>query len=82
MKILDSEGRELPAGEIGEVFMMPPGGQGSTYRYLGATARAQLVEKVVDVAFHGADRDYQLLCDVLIGKSRRNQLQHFTLPRG
>ncbi len=40
MKILDPEGRELPPGEIGEVFMMPPGGQGSTYRYIGATATA------------------------------------------
>ncbi len=40
MRILDPEGRELPPGEIGEVFMMPPGGQGSTYRYVGATAKA------------------------------------------
>ena len=38
VRILDSDGDELPAGEIGEVFMMPPGGQGSTYRYVGATA--------------------------------------------
>jgi bile acid-coenzyme A ligase len=40
MKILDAKGRELPAGEVGEVFMMPPGGQGSTYRYIGAEAAA------------------------------------------
>jgi bile acid-coenzyme A ligase len=40
LRILDAEGRELPPGEIGEVFMMPPGGQGSTYRYIGAQATA------------------------------------------
>jgi len=40
IRILDEQGRELPPGEVGEVFMMPPGGQGSTYRYIGAEARA------------------------------------------
>ena len=40
MRIQDPDGRELPAGEIGEVFMMPPGGQGSTSRYIGAEATA------------------------------------------
>lgn len=40
LRILDPQGAELPPGEIGEVFMMPPGGQGSTYRYVGATATA------------------------------------------
>jgi bile acid-coenzyme A ligase len=40
VRILDAEGRELPPGEIGEVFMLPPGGQGSTYRYVGADAVA------------------------------------------
>ena len=40
LRVLDAEGRELPPGEVGEVFMLPPGGQGSTYRYVGATARA------------------------------------------
>jgi bile acid-coenzyme A ligase len=40
IRILHPEtGRELPAGEIGEVYMMPSGGQGSTYRYVGAEAR-------------------------------------------
>jgi bile acid-coenzyme A ligase len=33
-------GEELPVGEIGEIYMLPAGGQGSTYRYLGADARA------------------------------------------
>src|SRR5262245_40036053 len=40
IRILDEQGRELPPGEIGEVVMMPPGGRGSTYRYIGADARA------------------------------------------
>ncbi len=34
------DGGELPPGEIGDVFFLPPGGQGSTYRYVGATARS------------------------------------------
>ena len=41
MKILDSEGKELPPGEVGEVYMMPETGPGSTYRYVGATPRAR-----------------------------------------
>jgi bile acid-coenzyme A ligase len=40
IRILDEDGRELPPGEIGDVFMMPPGGRGSTYRYVGAEARS------------------------------------------
>jgi bile acid-coenzyme A ligase len=40
IRILGDDGRELPPGEIGEVFMMPPGGRGSTYRYVGAEAKA------------------------------------------
>ena len=39
VRILDDAGIELPPGEIGEVFMKPPGGQGSTYRYIGAEPR-------------------------------------------
>lgn len=38
--ILGPDGEAMPAREIGEVFMMPPGGQGSTYRYLGAESTA------------------------------------------
>lgn len=35
-RVLDDAGREVPAGQVGELFMMPDGGTGSTYRYLGA----------------------------------------------
>jgi bile acid-coenzyme A ligase len=36
MKILDAEGRELPPGAVGEVYMRPDTGPGSTYHYVGA----------------------------------------------
>jgi len=39
MKILDDNGRELPPGEMGEIYVLPPGGPGSTYHYVGASAR-------------------------------------------
>ena len=40
MRILDPETlQDLPVGEIGEIFMLPPSGPGSTYRYVGANAR-------------------------------------------
>jgi bile acid-coenzyme A ligase len=38
--ILDSEGRQLPPGQMGEVFAMPPGGPESTYHYIGAERRS------------------------------------------
>ncbi len=40
MKVVDESGNTLPAGEIGEIFMMPPTGQGSTYHYVGDEAKA------------------------------------------
>lgn len=39
MKIVDEDGKTLPPGEIGEVFLMPEGGQGSTYHYIGDKAK-------------------------------------------
>jgi bile acid-coenzyme A ligase len=41
LKVLDEDGRECGPGEIGEVYMLPPGGKGSTYIYLGAEAKEQ-----------------------------------------
>jgi bile acid-coenzyme A ligase len=40
MKVLDPSGAELPRGQVGEVWMRASTGQGSTYHYIGAEARA------------------------------------------
>jgi len=39
MKILDEAGHALPPGEVGEVYMLPDVGVGTTYRYVGAEPR-------------------------------------------
>jgi bile acid-coenzyme A ligase len=38
-RVLDETGAPAPTGEIGEIFMRPRAGPGSTYHYLGAEAR-------------------------------------------
>lgn len=40
VKVVDEEGNELPTGEIGEIFLLPEGGRGSTYHYIGAESKA------------------------------------------
>ncbi|HEY6599350.1 MAG TPA: AMP-binding protein [Pseudomonadales bacterium] len=40
MKVVDEQGRTLPPGEVGEVFMRPLAGPGTTYRYIGAEAKS------------------------------------------
>jgi len=40
MKIVDENGVSLPAGEIGEIYIMPESGAGTTYHYVGAEAKA------------------------------------------
>ncbi len=40
VRIVGPDGTPLPPNEIGEVFMLPPGGQGSTYQYVGAKAKS------------------------------------------
>jgi len=63
IKILDAEGRELPPGEIGEVFMLPNAGQGSTYRYIGAEPKARDGwESLGDMGYLDAD-GYLYLAD-------------------
>lgn len=39
MKAVDAEGRELPPGEAGEIYMRRAPGTPETYRYIGADAR-------------------------------------------
>ncbi len=38
--ILRPDATECEPGEIGEIYMMPPGGRGSTYQYIGSEATA------------------------------------------
>lgn len=40
MKVVREDGSEADTGEVGEVFFLPDGGQGSTYTYLGAESVA------------------------------------------
>lgn len=39
LRILDDDGNEVALNELGEVYAMPSGGPGSTYRYIGAERR-------------------------------------------
>ncbi|MBJ19155.1 MAG: AMP-binding protein [bacterium] len=57
IRILDAERNELPAGEMGEIFMMPTAGPGSTYQYVGAKANASHEgwESVGDMGYLDAD---------------------------
>jgi bile acid-coenzyme A ligase len=57
LKILDDNGRELAAGEMGEIYMLPAGGTGSTYHYVGANARrtADGWESVGDMGYFDKD---------------------------
>ncbi|MQA95885.1 MAG: AMP-binding protein [Streptosporangiales bacterium] len=72
MKILDAEGRELPPGEVGEVWMRST--EGPTYAYIGATAREQDGwESLGDMGYMDAD-GYLYLSDrqtdmILVGGS-------------
>ena len=40
LRILNDAGEDCAVGEIGEIYFLPDGGRGSSYAYIGATARA------------------------------------------
>ncbi len=64
IKICDPEGKALPPGEIGEIYMLPETGQGSTYHYVGAEPRALSggYESLGDMGYLDAD-GYLYLAD-------------------
>src|SRR5262249_29250807 len=57
IRVLDPTGRECAPGEVGEIYMLPPGGPGSTYRYIGAepTATPDGWETLGDLGTFDAD---------------------------
>ena len=56
IRILDEFGDDVPTGEVGEIYFMPAAGPGTTYRYLGAEARAHDGwETIGDLGYLDAD---------------------------
>lgn len=64
MIIVDESGETLPPNEIGEVYMRPLTGQGSTYRYIGAESKAMAggFESIGDMGYLDED-GYLYLAD-------------------
>ena len=60
---MDAAGSELPPGEVGEVFMRPDAGVGTTYRYVGAEPKRRGEwESLGDIGWMDAD-GYLYLAD-------------------
>jgi bile acid-coenzyme A ligase len=64
VRILDESGKNVAQGEIGEIYMRPATGPGSTYHYLGADARKadEGFESIGDFGWTDAD-GYLYLAD-------------------
>jgi bile acid-coenzyme A ligase len=64
VRVLDEAGQPLPPGEVGEVFLRPFSGAGSTYHYLGAEPKAagEGFETIGDFGWLDAD-GYLYLAD-------------------
>jgi bile acid-coenzyme A ligase len=39
VRIFGADGKQIAAGEIGDIYLMPSGGPGSSYRYIGSESR-------------------------------------------
>jgi len=75
MKAVGEDGRDLPPGEVGEIYMRRPEGAPPTYKYLGATAKTIEGgwESLGDIGWFDAD-GYLYLADrrtdmILVGGS-------------
>jgi bile acid-coenzyme A ligase len=56
LRVLDDSFHDVPTGEIGEIYFKPATGTGSTYRYIGAEARAhEGWETLGDLGYLDAD---------------------------
>jgi bile acid-coenzyme A ligase len=56
MRAFDEAGRQLPPGEVGEIYLRPPAGAPRAYRYAGATARTRGEwESLGDIGWVDAD---------------------------
>ncbi len=65
LKILDEEGRELPPGQVGEIYLRPHKATGPTYRYIGAPPAKTTPDGFISVGDMGwVDADgYVFLAD-------------------
>ena len=75
MKAVGEDGQDLPAGEIGEIYMRRPEGAPPSYKYIGATAKTLPGgwESLGDIGYFDAD-GYLYLADrrtdmILVGGS-------------
>lgn len=72
LRIVDPQsGRVLPPGELGEIYLLPAGGTGSTYHYVGSTPKrdAEGWESVGDMGWLDADGYLYLgdrQCDMIL----------------
>jgi bile acid-coenzyme A ligase len=63
MKVVGPDGEELPNGETGEIFMLPPDREHPTYRYIGAEAKVRDGwESIGDMGFMD-DEGYVFIAD-------------------